>query len=368
MKPVVILDSNALYGRKPFSRSDSLVLFALAAKGQVRLVLPEVVLLELSRQWFQEIEDLSAKIDTEIKTYGETLDTLDVARPIVDLPRTSRTDLYDSARRHLEDKNVEVPPYPGVVVADLLERDLDARKPFTKDGKGFRDALIWETVKTLCAELDDRGTLVIFVTANHKDFCAHEGGGLHGDLEVELPADQRFEIVKRLPELLKHDEISPLVEALRVEESINPRQLAKPVNHALAELEGRDLEQDFGVYEGDGIYTSPIQTDLVEVCFNWIHPDNTSISHKVFRTGEAGELTLRVTVDAEAQIDGLIGKADFLMNSESFSYHEDWNRHMYRVIEPHQVRFTLTANLPSEKGIEGIALRVEGVEEFTPES
>ena len=59
---------------------------------------------------------------------------------------------------------------PQVSHADLVERDLSSRKPFSPTGKGYRDALIWESVVELCTDLTDADTL-IFVTDNKSDFC-----------------------------------------------------------------------------------------------------------------------------------------------------------------------------------------------------
>ena len=46
MIPVVVFDSTSLYGRNALTSANVTVLLALAKIGEIRLVVPEVVLLE----------------------------------------------------------------------------------------------------------------------------------------------------------------------------------------------------------------------------------------------------------------------------------------------------------------------------------
>lgn len=64
----------------------------------------------------------------------------------------------------------------------LLERDLAKRKPFN-EGKGMRDALLWECVLELCAS-SPRPLAVI--STNTRDFADSRAGVLHEDLLVDL--------------------------------------------------------------------------------------------------------------------------------------------------------------------------------------
>lgn len=293
MKPVVILDTNALYGAKPFTRSESAVLLALAKIGRIRLVVPDVVVRELARQWADSIDDHAARIGSAAKSIDGITSEVSGPSSSVQLPVIDRSSLHKSAISTLNQRGAETPACPAVAVADLLERDLDRRKPFGKDGKGFRDALIWENVKVTCAGLA-RATPVLFVTNNSNDFC-DDSGDLHPDLRGELPVGQRFEIVKRLHLLLGHGEIDPLVALLRVQESIEPTQLTMLVDDALADLNGADVASTVGVYDSDGIYTPAFGSLLDEVSFEEIMFDEDTIEFDIFRTGNDDEMTIRVT-------------------------------------------------------------------------
>ncbi|MGH3087394.1 MAG: PIN domain-containing protein [Rubrobacteraceae bacterium] len=367
----MILDTNALFGGKPFTRSESAVLLMLSKTKHIRLVIPDVVLHELSRQWADSIAENNAKIESAFDGSNKIMGEVRIPDFSIELPTVDRSDLHEAATAMLVDRGVEIPAFPEVAVVDLLERDLDRRKPFGKCGKcgkgstGFRDALIWENVRSICDDLADPAGPVIFVTDNHKDFCAGQDGELHADLQDELPSGQRFEVVKRLNLLLEHEEIKPLADRLHVVSgSLTQQRVTRLVDRALTELGGHELETVGFCAPGD-IYDSPIHTKLDDVAFNGVDPDNDTIEFEIFRTGYHDEMTIRVTVDADCDIEGFIDKSTFLVSGSQFTYYEDWNRHRFRAIEQHRVRFTLSADF-TESTVDGVALTVDEVEEVTP--
>lgn len=364
MQPVVILDTNALYGRKPFTQAYSVLLLALAEFGHVRLILPEVVLLELSRQWLEEVQGKSAEVRTGVKKLNEALVDFELDQVVLDVPKPDRTVLYDYAENLFRSKRAEIPSPPEVSVRDLLAKEIEVRKPFARQGTGFRDALIWETVRELCGGLKDPTTPVVFVTNNHTDFCDKKGGGLHPDLRQDLAADQSFDVVSSLHHLLEHDAVAPLVETFRVlEETFTPDRLEELVDSAIADLHGVDVEEALGVYVGDGMYEVPISTGLSGAAFEEIMFEEDTISSEIYRAGD--ELTIRVTVDADCGFDGYIDKSDYFLYDEGASYSvlEDWNDHVFRASVRSRLRFTFSASF-TEATMEDIVLSLDEAEEI----
>lgn len=76
---------------------------------------------------------------------------------------------------------------PDVEVGDLTKRSIEARRPFSRGDRGFRDTLIW--LSTL--ELISRDSRVSFVTANTHDFFAPDALEPHPDIASE--AEERIE-------------------------------------------------------------------------------------------------------------------------------------------------------------------------------
>lgn len=375
MKHVAILDTNALFGLKSLTRGDFTRVTALARMGYIRLVVPDVVVQELARQAAKELSDKWSTLRNAVDGFNGVASEA-AAIGVAVTPSPARLDPLQPADRStvhaalttfLKDRQVETPTYPDVTVSDLLARDLDSKKPFAASGKGFRDALIWETVRELCDGLGGSDTLVVFVTGNHTDFCIGKGKGLHSHLRDDLRPGQRFEVVENLPALLAHEEVATFVESLRVvNEALTPKKVAKLVDDALSELWGLELASTVGVYDGDGFYEIPIDTSLDDTAFNEIYPDSGTIAFEVFRTGNADEMTIRVTVDADVDIEGFIDKGELLAaDDDNYSNIEDWNRHVFRASESHHVRFTLSADFDGAT-VGGVALHVDEIEEVSP--
>lgn len=372
VKPIVILDANPLNGLKSFSSAYVKEVLALAKSAHVRLVIPDVVVRELARQGAKSFNDKHSSLRNAGKNFTDLIEEahsigLSVAPASVEIigpPLTDRNAVYDAMSAFLHRIGVEMPIYPAVTVEDLLDRDLDRRRPFADSGKGFRDALTWETVRELCGRLRGPDTLVILVTRDG-DFRAEKEKALHPHLLDDLEPGQRIEIVDDVRELLEHERIKPLAERLRVvSESLTQQRVTSLVDRALTELGGHELET-VGFYAPGEVYDSPIRTELDDVAFNGVDPDNDTIGFEIFRTGYDHEMTIRVTVDADCDIEGFIDKSTFLVSGSQFTYYEDWNRHRFRAIEPHRVRFTLSADF-TESTVDDIALTVDEVEEVAP--
>lgn len=370
MKPVIIIDANALHGLKAFTKPQFKTVLALARTNHVRLVVPEVVLHELSRQGSKEFNGKHSTLRNAVQGFNDVIgdaQTMGVAVATSTAPPpSSRTEFFDAMTAFLHSRKVETPAYPDMSVEELLARDLDYRKPFAESGKGFRDALIWATIRDVCNGLTIPGLAVVFVTKNYTDFCAGQGKSLHSHLREELAEEQPFDIVEDLAGLLEHVDIKPLTESLRVlDQTFTQARLEGLVDAALSDLGGHDLEGSIGVYEGDGFTLIPINSELSDTAFDEIMPDNDTIEHNVFRTGDADEMTIRVTVDADCSIEGFIDKADYFAHGSDFTYLEDWNRHTMRASEPHRMRFTLSADF-TKATINDVQLSVNEAKEVAP--
>lgn len=367
MKPVVILDTNALRGangRKPLTRPDTKMILELSRSGSLRLLIPEVVLLELSRQWAEDVAASAVVLGIELKKINEALAEIGAPPKSLTMPTPGRTDLYDFAHGLFLAKRAEVPAVPEVPLSTLLARELDIRKPFARDGKGFRDALIWETIREFCGGLKDPTTPILFVTNNHSDFCEPKTRELHSDLRQALRPDQHFEVVTSLHDLRSHSLIRPLREDLEeVQAFFNRERVEELVDAALSELHGADVDQAVGIYQGDGYYALPIISALDSPTFDEIMPENNSITSELFRSGP-GELMISVVVDCEVSLEGYIDKSDyFVSEGDGVNLLEDWNDHVFRASDTHRVRFTLSAEFP-QSDLVNVSLTVDEAEEL----
>lgn len=223
---IVVIDSNALIADY---RLRSVAMTGLVERfraNKLRLVVPEVVVREVIAHFGRDLTEAAA---TMTKAAG-TLGRLGLDAPAHTLnPREGAAEYEQWLRGQLQELGASIPEPPEVQHLDLVDRALQGRAPFSDDGrKGYRDALIWETVLS-CA----RAGTVAFVTNNHRDFAESTDDvslvapTLRADLmRIDEPHDQV--LVCRTPDaVIKHlflpDE--QLLAALREPGAIDPADL-----------------------------------------------------------------------------------------------------------------------------------------------
>lgn len=175
---IFVLDTSELHEEKRLD-GNLLRLFLLAkVLTKQRVCLPQVVMGEHLRASRDAMQRSVAAVEKELRVLTRYWGKLDVKLPALDRE-------YEKWRLSIGDRlraaGVEILPYPSASHQSITERDLERRKPFSETGKGYRDALIWESVLDLAATSQDH---IVFVTSNSRDFA--DGEALHGDLVSDL--------------------------------------------------------------------------------------------------------------------------------------------------------------------------------------
>lgn len=112
------------------------------------LVVPEVVIDEVVNR-FRKVLGRELPSAVKINVQEET--------------SSYRVRLVEALKR----AGAEILPYPEVDHKTVVEQDLLRRKPFKRDGRGYRDFLIWSTLKRLLFVGTER---LHFVSGNTSDF------------------------------------------------------------------------------------------------------------------------------------------------------------------------------------------------------
>lgn len=340
------------------------ILLSLSKSRQIRLVIPEVVLRELSRHWREKLQNEVDKVNCSIKHLNEFLMQIKSEPAAFEMIEPDRSSYYDYAKTLFLDHCVEVSEVPEVSTEAILTRDLEVRKPFNRNGKGFRDTLIWENIREICNGLQEPGPQVVFVTNNSGDFCEPHAGNLHSDLRQEIGEKVRFDIVVSLKKLLEHDAMAPLVSALgeRATEYA-AEQIARLIDRITPNLLGVDLEMTHRTYIGEGMYEPSVCIGLDNATLEDVEWDHSTVSYELFRA-DNDILTIRVRADARCRFDGFIEKSVLFLNSdEEYSGIEDWNDYCSRVSVDRDIRFTLSGSFV-EGHIDDLVLSVDDIEEI----
>jgi len=194
---LVILDSTALIGDFHLSTAASKGLLEGARSGIIRLAVPELVLLEVTNKWRERVRQVAGAADAVGKDAQRLgLKGVKIVGPIVaDVVAEYEQEL----RRKLAAANASILPMPDVPHEALVRKAIERKAPFAERGTGYRDALIWESIKEVLRT--DRQESITFVSGNKTDF-GNSTTGIRDDLLEELSNDsishERITIVDSL--------------------------------------------------------------------------------------------------------------------------------------------------------------------------
>jgi hypothetical protein len=206
---LLILDSNVFISDFWLRGTQFALLKDAVQRIGGELLVPEVVNAEVRTKYR---EKLAEAIRAEAKATTAVSDLLGPSAsptPSRDLDAACRA-YGDHLDRELKAIGAKLLPIPEVSHQAMLSLALDRKRPFDNEGRGYRDALIWETILKLARE---RGGQISFVSMD-SDFGTD--AGLHTDLSNSLAGISRvggFEFHKSLA-LFNDKWIRPTLEKL----------------------------------------------------------------------------------------------------------------------------------------------------------
>ena len=188
----LLLDTNIIHGDFYLQGSRISKLCSAVPRLGYELMIPEVVYDEMVDQYRRELEKHFASYERVVSLTNRARSGSAVKRlERVFFLEEKITEYRTMFSTRLNDLHIRVIPYPALDLKTLVSKELLRKKPFKEvkeHGVGYRDALIWETVKSLCVpqeELIDERAQIEFLTENTADFADSEGN-LHPTLVEEL--------------------------------------------------------------------------------------------------------------------------------------------------------------------------------------
>lgn len=318
----VIVDTTELYRTPLLDAAGWKELLARSRRGEVRLCVPEVVLREASRHYRERIGgDLmqAQKALAKLRDLGfaETPDLQATEPQVTSLAEAYRPQL----ERLLSQASAYVLPLPSVSHEELLDRDLEIRKPFRQSGKGYRDALIWEAILEYADTCHDESTFY-FVTSNTSDYCDSGESKLARVLQHEFEArSPNVSIVRTesVAELIndtlreyfgQHDERYAEMDAALAEptlaETIGDAVVAaseRLVGEAVSDLQD-NVQRVFGALLFDDV-TPP---EATEVTVTAVEPSPDSVDFSIYDQYEGDTVALHACVEAIVEFEAYIDK------------------------------------------------------------
>lgn len=165
---VVYVDANAIFGIGPkLDSADLSKLRDLAREAGIELLVPETARLEVLRKFRVAHAEKAAQFASADKALRRSEI---VSREPLDFDEQASVSVFaDAIAKRFDSVGWRTIDTPDVNVRNLMIRAVEREVPFTEDGKGFRDAVI---IETIADEFSKRGVpeRLLLVTQNVKDF------------------------------------------------------------------------------------------------------------------------------------------------------------------------------------------------------
>lgn len=325
----VVLDSNIIIADFLLDSPSSKTLLESSKSGKIEIFIPQVVLDEVHNKFRERLEDAKGKIDKEYVIIKK-LTQKALANSFTDEDVAAEALAYTTRLAEIfKNYNGAIIPYPLVSHQRIAHKAIRKTKPFNASEKGYRDALIWENVKSLIPEvgINPIKNNIIFITGNKRDFCSNEAD-LHQDLFDELHEGGLDETTIKV--FNSTDSFANEIAKLFFEQSFSFKE----------KLEGKEIENfDFEELLTDALRDELDKTDLSEIDAIPYSDFDTTIRYieKIFelaigdvRKLNAVEYLVEVTCKAEMEIDFFMEKS-YHYSSEDKGYSvedADWNKHV----------------------------------------
>lgn len=334
----LVFDTNIIHDDFHLKGPRITKLCSAASKLGYDLLIPEVVVDEMVNQYRKKMVSYLPGYAEVVKMIARTQEKPE-KYDREDFLQTSEEEYALFLRKKIAELGIQIIPYPTVDIKKLVHKDLKVKKPFkeVKDGNiGYRDALIWESIKSIChqpqALMED--PQIEFITENTRDF-ADSDKTLHPDLVKELKEaglsencvalipDVKEFFEKRIDtELVELDEIK---EKLLKEGKYNRFNLQEETERVLTQDYIKDVIEDTDFDSGQRYYLP----EYVE--------EPTVYDVQIPRIEEVSVRLLNdktVLIEAKAtiavELDFFVFKSDYYLfdeNSRPDIIESDWNDH-----------------------------------------
>lgn len=354
----VVADTTTTFVDVMLSRTEWMQVLSLCSKGTIDVALPEIVLLETARHWEGVAGPAAAKASELVNKVNRAVTPLrDIGIgvayepvPELDPPMVDRSQYTARMRERMSTIGVTTLPLPDVSHSEVLARDLARRKPFAVSGKGYRDTLVWESLKELLQGMT-QNDLVYFVTDNTADY--YDDGALHPDLQAEIsgwPVELR--LVRNLDALVQEPGVAPHVallaksdeelamylQAVTDPEEVDyegptvPDLVTSALVGAVDELLGEEVATDEGE-SGLDFTALNIPSGIDYPAITGVDVQQHTVEWDTYETYQGETLLMQASILAEVTIDGYVYKGDFhLLDKEDVAVLDwDWNDHMAHV-------------------------------------
>lgn len=317
-----------------------------ASKLNHTVYMPQVVYDELCKQYYEEIDELELSFNSVQKELYK-LTFAKYQCPDYDFQKL-KADYEQILTQRCQDLGIRILNYPDVSHRDIVKRELSKRKPFKDSTKGYRDALIWETVLQAGHRLRTNDSLVL-LTNNTDDFAKpKDKANLHPDLlddckDKNIP-ENKIQLIHDFKQFI-HKEIIPAFDKLN--DSFDALQQYLSVgNIDLRDIEKKCLDRN-SLQHLFNYYSMPGPIPYVPGYYEniWVHYASPRQMRAIdVRKVTDGDVLITVQLEFDFYIDVLIFKGDLaLIDDQSMPviYDRNANDHYVAATDSGQMKIQL---------------------------
>lgn len=327
----IIIDTNVIHLDFKLNKARIVTLCNTSTILGHEIFIPEVVIDEIVKQYDEKAEEYINSFNKALKKLSD-LSTSPITQTPIDA-KGFISNYRNELNNRIKQLGIGIIPYPNTGHKIMVERELGKKKPFKDSTKGYRDALIWDSVMEHTQKYSSNCG-IIFLTANSKDFANKDKKDLHTDLiadcisngipttSIRLVTDIQNFIDNEI--ILRSTELKEKFNQLQQDGGLGDIDFIQLIQDYISKdmLDNLISSNDFDSYPGyaPGLYENPEITSIEKV----------SCSFNTIREISSDTILIQSEVSVLVDLDCFIFRADLpLIDDSKFPTIIDyeWNDH-----------------------------------------
>lgn len=327
----IIIDTNVIHLDFKLNKARIVTLCNTSTILGHEIFIPEVVIDEIVKQYDEKAEEYINSFNKALKKLSD-LSTSPITQTPIDA-KGFISNYRNELNNRIKQLGIGIIPYPNTCIKIMVERELGKKKPFKDSTKGYRDALIWDSVMEHTQKYSSNCG-IIFLTANSKDFANKDKKDLHTDLiadcisngipttSIRLVTDIQNFIDNEI--ILRSTELKEKFNQLQQDGGLGDIDFIQLIQDYISKdmLDNLISSNDFDSYPGyaPGLYENPEITSIEKV----------SCSFNTIREISSDTILIQSEVSVLVDLDCFIFRADLpLIDDSKFPTIIDyeWNDH-----------------------------------------
>jgi hypothetical protein len=263
----IVLDSNIFRSDFLLRSKDFEVLMDYLTKTNSSIIMPQVILDEIKELYSRSLKDRLTLHNKSISNINLMLTSesnfLNAKELNVEFEATAYVAFL---RKRLAIRDAQILPYNDSFLKEVAHRAIKRLKPSGEEGQGFRDTLIWLTIKEYCKKC--HGKQITFISFNDKDFANAEKTDLHESLASECETlNIKINYFKTIREFIeKHSVKIELFTEHWVEDNIDLKSVKDLIIEEINRSKPRSIQSWLGRrrYVESSEYFSATHVDIYE--------------------------------------------------------------------------------------------------------